>query len=188
MKKLLVSSFKSLDESKSLGTMEFNGITVEYKKYLTFEEKKEVVEFIVDNTFDTLSGTLDTMIYELVEKYVIARTYFTNLTLPQLTIDDVKEDDLNGIYDILMSSGLYNALLVENKSEIEYLQHLTNQKIREKTEQYDNSHSIGVAVSNLLNSLSSLSPKDFKEMLKTVKEIDKLENFKTIKDMVNLGK
>jgi hypothetical protein len=152
-----VSEFKKLkDNIDEVIEINFNDSPILVKKYLSCEEKQSLIDLVSIAYFNNYNNFTKDIYF----KYGVIK-YYTDIKLPQKKIEsfddegnptNVKLDDVSLIYDIIVSSGLWDIVCdvidppeIEGVGELEELEYFIDSEIREEKErrrletEYENS-------------------------------------------------
>jgi len=152
-----VSEFKKLkDNIDEVVEINFNDSPILVKKYLSCEEKQSLIDLVSIAYFNNYNNFTKDIYF----KYGVIK-YYTDIKLPQKKIEsfddegnptNVKLDDVSLIYDIIVSSGLWDIVCdvidppeIEGVGELEELEYFIDSEIREEKErrrletEYENS-------------------------------------------------
>ena len=114
MAKLKFSKFKF--ESPEVKTITFQGQEIEVKTYLPINEKLVLVGNVINNSADDLN-------FYNVGKLKLFFTLEVILNYTNITFTDKQKEDVCKLYDNIVSSGLYSAVMeaIEDK-DVEFCQ------------------------------------------------------------------
>ena len=152
-----VSEFKKLkDNIDEVIEINFNDSPILVKKYLSCEEKQSLIDLVSIAYFNNYNNFTKDIYF----KYGVIK-YYTDIKLPQKKIEsfddegnptNIKLDDVSLIYDIIVSSGLWDIVCdvidppeIEGVGELEELEYFIDSEIREEKErrrletEYENS-------------------------------------------------
>lgn len=164
MAKIKITELKNavkLNEKEEIKVIPFNGLEIEIKTYIPFQEKINLVGTIFesainrDNGFHILNGNSLNLAFRvlLVEKY-------TNLTLPKNIVET---------YDMLTSSGLfdliYEAIPTKELSEIRMA---LDNYIDAERDEYEQKNTIKYIIKDFISSLPS--KEETEALIKSAKE------------------
>ena len=164
MAKILVKELRNavkLNENETIKTIPFNGLFIEIKTYIPFQEKINLVGTMFesainrDNGLHILNGNSLNLAFRvlLVEKY-------TNLTLSKNIVET---------YDMLTSSGLfdliYEAIPTKELSEIRMA---LDNYIDAERDKYEQTNTIKYIIKDFINNLPT--KEETEELIKTAKE------------------
>lgn len=146
---------------QDITTVDFNGLIIDVKQYLTITEKITLAKSIYESAVDTDNGLhiVDRNSLDIAFKIFVTETY-TNLTLPQIKDEDGKlKTDIIGSYDMLVESGLfqliYNAI---PKNEMWNLEEALENHIQAKQDEYEQKNAIQYIIKDLLSGLIDKIP------------------------------
>lgn len=94
----------SLKENKDVNTIVFNDIEIEIKKYLSIEDKLNMISAAINNAMDE-NGDINSVVLEAHFNLQVV-FYYTNLTFT-----DKQKENLVKLYDLLKGSGLMDAVI-----------------------------------------------------------------------------
>ena len=93
-----------LKENKDVNTIVFNDIDIEIKRYLSIEDKLNMISAAINNAMDE-NGDINSMVLEAHFNLQVV-FYYTNLTFT-----DKQKENLVKLYDLLKGSGLMDAVI-----------------------------------------------------------------------------
>ena len=93
-----------LKENKDVNTIVFNDIEIEIKKYLSIEDKLNMISAAINNAMDE-NGDINSVVLEAHFNLQVV-FYYTNLTFT-----DKQKENLVKLYDLLKGSGLMDAVI-----------------------------------------------------------------------------
>ena len=93
-----------LKENKDVNTIVFNDIEIEIKKYLSIEDKLNMISTAINNAMDE-NGDINSVVLEAHFNLQVV-FYYTNLTFT-----DKQKENLVKLYDLLKGSGLMDAVI-----------------------------------------------------------------------------
>jgi hypothetical protein len=93
-----------IKENKDVNTILFNDVEIEIKKYLSIEEKLNMISAAINNAMDE-NGDINSMVLEAHFNMQVV-FYYTNLTFT-----DKQKENLVKLYDLLKGSGLMDAVI-----------------------------------------------------------------------------
>lgn len=91
-------------ENKDVNTIVFNDIEIEVKKYLSIEDKLNMISAAINNAMDE-NGDINSVVLEAHFNLQVV-FYYTNLTFTEK-----QKENLVKLYDLLKSSGLMDAVI-----------------------------------------------------------------------------
>jgi len=134
-----VIEFKKLKVTEET-ILDFNDNKIKVKTYLPQQEKEQFINLVTKAYFDTEDNK--TYIADVYLVYGVIKWY-TNINLPQVSyeteingeIQKNKIDDVVGIFDVAMSSGLFG--MIENiiPEEIEDIRYYVDENIEHKEQE-----------------------------------------------------
>lgn len=153
----------------------WNGQKIEILQYLPVEKKLEIIGYIINESVD-LKGYYAPYRLDLFMTIAVVQNY-TNITFTEK-----QKDDLGKLYDLLVSSGLYEE--IKNripKSEIEYIQENITKTI----------HSIYEYKNSVLGIIEAIN-NDYKNITFNAEKIQSIlesgEGLETVREVLdNLG-
>ncbi len=171
MAKIKVGELRGLQKEliNDVRTVNFKGLDIEIKQYLSITKKIELASVIYHNCTDDEDGKLvvNQTTRDIVSVYFITQ-YYTNLTLPQ----DVFEG-----YDLLVSTGLYDAIKENIQDEVNRIEEMVDDLAIKELIIYEQENNITYIIKQLLEELNNNIPTP-EETKKLVEEVSKeLENF-----------
>lgn len=93
-----------IKENKDVNTIVFNDIDIEIKRYLSIEDKLNMISAAINNAMDE-NGDINSMVLEAHFNMQVV-FYYTNLTFT-----DKQKENLVKLYDLLKGSGLMDAVI-----------------------------------------------------------------------------
>lgn len=93
-----------IKENKEVNTIVFNNIEIEVKKYLSIEDKLDMISAAINNAMDE-NGDINSVVLEAHFNLQVV-FYYTNLTFT-----DKQKENLVKLYDLLKGSGLMDAVI-----------------------------------------------------------------------------
>jgi hypothetical protein len=93
-----------IKENKDVNTIVFNDIEIEIKKYLSIEDKLNMISAAINNAMDE-NGDINSVVLEAHFNLQVV-FYYTNLTFT-----DKQKENLVKLYDLLKGSGLMDAVI-----------------------------------------------------------------------------
>lgn len=93
-----------IKENKDVNTIVFNDIDIEIKRYLSIEDKLDMISAAINNAMDE-NGDINSMVLEAHFNLQVV-FYYTNLTFT-----DKQKENLVKLYDLLKGSGLMDAVI-----------------------------------------------------------------------------
>ena len=102
-----------LKKNTDIATLEWNGQIIEIKQYLPMEEKLKVIENIVNKSLDdnNFANPARRQIHFVLEiMYAYTNINFT----------EKQKEDFLGLYDLIVSSGLWEAILTTMSDNTEF--------------------------------------------------------------------
>lgn len=93
-----------IKENKDVNTILFNDVEIEIRKYLSIEEKLNMISAAINNAMDE-NGDINSMVLEAHFNMQVV-FYYTNLTFT-----DKQKENLVKLYDLLKGSGLMDAVI-----------------------------------------------------------------------------
>ena len=93
-----------IKENKDVNTIVFNDIAIEIKRYLSIEDKLDMISAAINNAMDE-NGDINSMVLEAHFNMQVV-FYYTNLTFT-----DKQKENLVKLYDLLKGSGLMDAVI-----------------------------------------------------------------------------
>ena len=93
-----------LKENKDVNTIVFNDIEIEIKKYLSIEDKLNMISAAINNAMDE-NGDINSVVLEAHFNLQVV-FYYTNLAFT-----DKQKENLVKLYDLLKGSGLMDAVI-----------------------------------------------------------------------------
>ena len=93
-----------IKENKDINTIVFNDIEIEIKKYLSIEDKLDMISTAINNAMDE-NGDINSVVLEAHFNLQVV-FYYTNLTFT-----DKQKENLVKLYDLLKGSGLMDAVI-----------------------------------------------------------------------------
>lgn len=93
-----------IKENKDVNTIVFNDIEIEVKKYLSIEDKLNMISAAINNAMDE-NGDINSVVLEAHFNLQVV-FYYTNLTFT-----DKQKENLVKLYDLLKGSGLMDAVI-----------------------------------------------------------------------------
>ena len=93
-----------IKENKDVNTIVFNDVEIEIKKYLSIEDKLNMISTAVNNAMDE-NGDINSAVLEAHFNLQVV-FYYTNLTFT-----DKQKENLVKLYDLLKGSGLMDAVI-----------------------------------------------------------------------------
>ena len=93
-----------LKENKDVNTIIFNDVEIEIKKYLSIEDKLNMISTAINNAMDE-NGDINSVVLEAHFNLQVV-FYYTNLTFT-----DKQKENLVKLYDLLKGSGLMDAVI-----------------------------------------------------------------------------
>lgn len=185
MSKIKVSELRALIDKNGIEILDYNDLKIEIKKYLPIAQKLELVLSIYNSCVDEDNGLkiVNGNSKNIALVYFITK-YYTNINLPK---------DIFEAYDILIETGLYNAIKNTIRDEVIRVKEMLDEVIAYEDEKYYQENQFVYVVKNLLQELINKVPsleeaKDFVEMVE--KEISGFDpnKVKFIKDFIDLNK
>ncbi len=192
MSKVRVSDFRGLKQIEPK-IVKFNDLEIAVKQFVPFSEKNLIVKLIVNNIFQEYG--IDYLNENLMLTYCILK-YYTNINLPTKKIEfedadgkivESYEDDVYGIYDLSVGSGLFNAVVdAIPQEEYEMITDGVLFAIRVKKDEIKKKDGLPFIVQNLLNELINKIP----EKNEIDDTIDKVKNLdpKLVEEITNIFK
>lgn len=172
--------FKDMNLQVNIAThiVKHGDIELEVKEVIPMADKIDLIQFVVDNTVDMLTGTFSPIRLEVWYTLAICKWYagieFSDEDLQNVTVT----------YDELDFSGLANEIMaVIDPSEREYLEQAVNDTVQD-IGRY-NTSAAGI-IHSMSNNASGLD-EQITELLEKVKNGEGLEQLAAIKDVVGLG-
>ena len=184
MAKVKVSDLRALVKNE-IEELDYNGLKIEVKKYLSVSQKLELVLSVYNSCIDEDNGlkVVNRNSKEIALVYFIAK-YYTNINLPK---------DIFEAYDILIETGLYNAIKNTIYDEVIRIEEMLGEVIGYEDEKYYQENKFIYVIKNLLQELIDKVPtvdeaKDFMEIAQ--KELDGFDpsKVKFIQDFIDLNK
>ena len=171
MSKIKVGELRDLQKefTKDIDVINFHGLEIEVKQYLPIEDKIILATTIYKSSTNDEDGLLavNENTRDVLTTYLITQ-YYTNLTLPQ--------DYLEG-YDILISTGLYDAIKENIIDEVNRVEEIVDNMIMKGLVEYEQENRLMYVVKEILNELVNKIP-TADEAKKFVEEASKeIENF-----------
>lgn len=171
--------FKDMDLRVNIAThvIECMGAEIEVKDVIPMQDKIDLIQFVVDNTVDMLTGTFSPIRFEI---------WFTIAVCKWYADIEFDEEDLRNVtetYDALDFSGLADEIAdTMNQNERAYLE----QTVRETIQDIGrfNTSAAGI-IHSMSNSATGLDDQ-ITELLKKVKDGEGLEQLAAIKDVVGI--
>ena len=93
-----------IKENKDVNTIVFNDIDIEIKRYLSIEDKLNMISAAINNAMDE-NGDINSVVLEAHFNLQVV-FYYTNLTFT-----DKQKENLVKLYDLLKGSGLMDAVI-----------------------------------------------------------------------------
>lgn len=93
-----------IKENKDVNTIVFNDIDIEIKRYLSVEDKLNMISAAINNAMDE-NGDINSVVLEAHFNLQVV-FYYTNLTFT-----DKQKENLVKLYDLLKGSGLMDAVI-----------------------------------------------------------------------------
>ena len=93
-----------IKENKDVNTIVFNNIDIEIKRYLSIEDKLNMISAAINNAMDE-NGDINSVVLEAHFNLQVV-FYYTNLTFT-----DKQKENLVKLYDLLKGSGLMDAVI-----------------------------------------------------------------------------
>lgn len=171
MSKIKVGELRDLQKEfvKDIDVINFHGLEIEVKQYLPIEDKIILATTIYKSSTNDEDGLLavNENTRDVLTTYLITQ-YYTNLTLPQ--------DYLEG-YDILISTGLYDAIKENIIDEVNRVEEIVDNMVMKGLVEYEQKNRLMYVVREILNELVNKIP-TADEAKKFVEEASKeIENF-----------
>lgn len=158
--------------NKEIKTIIWNDQEIEIKQYLPVNEKLEMISRIINASFD------DEMKFYNIGKIEVLTTLEFVSTYTNIGFTEKQKEDVCKLYDLLISSGLYAAIITEiPKDECEWIEDVTMDSI-ESVYSYQNS------VMGILDTVSSdYSNLDF-DASEIQKKLGDPENMALLKSII----
>lgn len=151
-----------------ISTIVFNEQTIEVKKYLPISQKLDIVQSIVDDCVENNPNYYNSGIVEIKQIFAIIENY-TNLTFTEKQKEDFKKT-----YDILVSSGLAQKIILEiEDSELNTISELLQNALK-------NIYSYNNSIAGLLNTFQ-----DSEKAVEELKELFDKADFDLIKQVMS---
>lgn len=171
MSKIKVGELRDLQKefTKDIDVINFHGLEIDVKQYLPIEDKIILATTIYKSSTNDEDGLLavNENTRDVLTTYLITQ-YYTNLTLPQ--------DYLEG-YDILISTGLYDAIKENIIDEVNRVEEIVDNMVMKGLVEYEQKNRLMYVVREILNELVNKIP-TADEAKKFVEEASKeIENF-----------
>lgn len=165
MSKVKVSELKKLNKSiDNTIQVEYNGLNIEVKKYLPFQEKLNLATSIYKMSLNDAELVLiDKNAREIAKVYLITQ-YYTNISLPK----DVLE-----AYDLLMSTGVYEVIVKQIPDEIIMIDMMIDNIEKYHEEKYRKENDVKNVLRRIIE--NTPSPEELKKFIKETSE--ELKNF-----------
>lgn len=145
---------------------------IEVKQYLSANEKRAIIDMVVDSATITDEKTglkkIDHLVAEVVKKYLMV-AHYTNITV---------DENVFEMYDLLKQCGLIDKI-IENCEEAIELEYAVQDAIREQQELFNRELSVGHVLVNLMEELNG----SMESGLETIKNFD-FENLGKLKEIV----
>lgn len=189
MSKILVKDLREAlnrNKKEDVKTVDFNGLQLEIKQYLTISEKLTLIKSIFESAIDRDNGLhiLNGNSLDIAYRVLLVQTY-TNLTLPKNIVES---------YDMLVSSGLYDTIYNNiPDNEILDIQMLLNNHIDAEKDEYEQKNTIQYIIKDLLSGLIDKLPskEEAEEFIKKAsEEINNMnpDNLKFVQDFLKSTK
>lgn len=165
MSKVKVSELKKLNKSiDNTIQVEYNGLNIEVKKYLPFQEKLNLATSIYKMSLNDAELVLiDKNAREIAKVYLITQ-YYTNISLPK----DVLE-----AYDLLMSTGVYEVIVKQIPDEIIMIDMMVDNIEKYHEEKYRKENDVKNVLRRIIE--NTPSPEELKKFIEETSE--ELKNF-----------
>lgn len=155
MSKILVKELRETlkqNQRENIKVVDYNGLSLEIKQYLTISEKLTLIKSIFESAIDRDNGLhiLNKNSLDIAYKVLLVQTYVPNLTLPKNVIES---------YDMLYESGLYD-FIYENipSDELIDIEIALNNHIDAEKDEYEQKNTIQYIIKDLLNGLIDKLP------------------------------
>lgn len=167
MSKIKVKELREVlkqNQKDNIKVVDYNGLKIEIKQYIPFQEKINLVATMVESTINRDNGLhiINGNTLDLAFKVLLVGEY-SNITLPK---------DYMESYDLLVSSGLYE-FIYENipHNELLDIQMALNNHIDAERDEYEQKNTIQYIIKDLLGGLIDKIPSEEKlnEIIANVK-------------------
>lgn len=150
-------------------------ITLEIRTYLPIDKKTELIQFVVNNALDEMTGCFSPVRVEVYFSIALCKWY------ADITFTDKQLKEISKTYDLLEENGIINGIMSQiPEGEREFIRDLVNDTI-EDIARY-NSSAAGIIQSMSTNAAGLDS--QITEILEKVKNNEGLETLSVIKDVV----
>lgn len=165
MSKVKVSELKKLNKSiDNTIQVEYNGLNIEVKKYLPFQEKLNLATSIYKMSLNDAELVLiDKNAREIAKVYLITQ-YYTNISLPK---------DILEAYDLLMSTGVYEVIVKQIPDEIIMIDMMVDNIEKYHEEKYRKENDVKNVLRRIIE--NTPSPEELKKFIEETSE--ELKNF-----------
>lgn len=165
MSKVKVSELKKLNKSiDNTIQVEYNGLNIEVKKYLPFQEKLNLATSIYKMSLNDAEFVLiDKNAREIAKVYLITQ-YYTNISLPK---------DILEAYDLLMSTGVYEVIVKQIPDEIIMIDMMVDNIEKYHEEKYRKENDVKNVLRRIIE--NTPSPEELKKFIEETSE--ELKNF-----------
>lgn len=165
MAKIKVSELRKLNKSiEKVIQLKYNGLNIEVKKYLPFQEKLSLATSIYKMSLNDVELILiDRNAREIAKVYLITQ-YYTNISLPK----DVLE-----AYNLLMSTGVYEVITKQIPDEIIMIDMMVDNIEKYHEEKYRKESDIKNILRRMIE--NTPTPEELKKFIEEASE--ELKNF-----------
>mgnify|MGYP001344533753 CR=1 FL=1 len=165
MAKIKVSELRKLNKSiEKVIQLKYNGLNIEVKKYLPFQEKLSLATSIYKMSLNDVELILiDRNAREIAKVYLITQ-YYTNISLPK----DVLE-----AYNLLMSTGVYEVITKQIPDEIIMIDMMVDNIEKYHEEKYRKESDIKNTLRRMIE--NTPTPEELKKFIEEASE--ELKNF-----------
>lgn len=164
------------------------------KQYLTYAEKKFLVDSIIQSSFVFNSNNVeycDDLLFDVFTVFYVLRLC-TNIKLP--TYKDGEEEiyDIATTYDYAKGSGLWDFVIKEciPKEEYDFIELILREAKWNKEVEVSERHDIKLSIAKFINELTTKIPEDgFKSLIEdTIKELKNPKTIDAIKNIFTINK